>query len=74
MRHSMIFMLAWALLMPFVREGRGAVATTAPAATKPTGFARWEKNIAEYEAADKANPPPKGAERTSLPCVSRCSC
>src|SRR2546423_1801598 len=35
-------------------------ATSAPA-TRPTGFARWEKEIAAYEQQDRANPPPKGA-------------
>lgn len=29
-------------------------------ATAPHNFARWEKEIAAYEAADRANPPPKG--------------
>jgi hypothetical protein len=28
---------------------------------KPHNFARWEKSIAAFEAADRANPPPKGA-------------
>jgi len=42
---------------------RGAAApapapTTAPA-TQPRDFARWEKEIAAMEAADKTNPPPK---------------
>jgi lysophospholipase L1-like esterase len=27
----------------------------------PRNFARWEKDIAAYEAADRASPPPKGA-------------
>jgi hypothetical protein len=30
---------------------------TQPASTSPTGPARWEKEIAAYEAADRANPP-----------------
>ncbi|MEO6436426.1 MAG: GDSL-type esterase/lipase family protein [Tepidisphaeraceae bacterium] len=30
-------------------------------ATRPTGFARWEKEIAAYEAADRASPPAKDA-------------
>jgi lysophospholipase L1-like esterase len=34
--------------------------TTAAATTRPTGPARWEKEIAAYEAADRANPPAKG--------------
>jgi lysophospholipase L1-like esterase len=33
---------------------------TQPASTSPTGPARWEKEIAAYEAADRANPPTKG--------------
>jgi lysophospholipase L1-like esterase len=32
-----------------------------PPKTKPQGFARWEKAIAAFEKADRANPPPKGA-------------
>ena len=27
---------------------------------KPHDFAKWEKEVAAYEAADRANPPPKG--------------
>src|SRR2546423_15475057 len=34
--------------------------TSAPS-TRPTGFARWEKEISAYEQQDRANPPPKGA-------------
>lgn len=30
-------------------------------ATSPRDFAKWEKEIAAYEAADRSNPPPKGA-------------
>ena len=30
------------------------------ATTQPTGFARWEKEIAAFEAKDRENPPPKG--------------
>jgi len=40
-----------------------ATPATAPApsaTTRPTGPARWEKEIAAYEAADRANPPAKG--------------
>src|SRR5258708_1728329 len=29
-------------------------------APAPHDFARWEKEIAAYEAADRENPPPKG--------------
>lgn len=38
-------------------------ATLLPAQTKTDaiGSARWEKEIAAYEAADKSNPPPKNA-------------
>lgn len=39
------------------------VATTHPAPTsapKPHDYARWEKEIAAYEASDKTTPPPKG--------------
>ena len=37
-------------------------AAPAPAASTPApqGFARWEKEIAAYEAADRENPPAKG--------------
>ena len=34
--------------------------STAAATTRPTGPARWEKEIAAYEAADRANAPAKG--------------
>jgi lysophospholipase L1-like esterase len=38
-----------------------ATAQTRPATTRAAhNFARWEKAIAAYEIADKANPPPKG--------------
>jgi lysophospholipase L1-like esterase len=33
---------------------------TQPATTRPAGPARWEKEIAAFEAADRANPPAKG--------------
>jgi lysophospholipase L1-like esterase len=35
-------------------------AQTRPATTRASGLARWEKAIAAYEAADRANPPAKG--------------
>lgn len=35
-------------------------AQTKAAADKPHDFAKWEKEIAAYEEADKSNPPPKG--------------
>src|SRR6185312_15389679 len=39
---------------------RGQEAAGLPAAAPPHNFARWEKEIAAYEAADRVNPPPKG--------------
>src|SRR5262249_13139267 len=36
-----------------------AAAAPAPAAAR-NGFARWEKEIAAFEASDRTNPPPKG--------------
>jgi len=38
----------------------GAAAGAAPPGTRPFS-ARWEKDIAKYEQADKTNPPPEGA-------------
>ncbi len=38
---------------------RGQEAVKRPAAA-PHDFARWEKEIAAYEASDRASPPPKG--------------
>jgi len=35
--------------------------TTTKSQTPPHDFARWEPEIAAYEAADKKNPPPRGA-------------
>ncbi|MGB7157364.1 MAG: GDSL-type esterase/lipase family protein [Tepidisphaeraceae bacterium] len=35
-------------------------ATSPVATTRPTGPARWEKEIAKYEDADRANPPARG--------------
>jgi lysophospholipase L1-like esterase len=35
-------------------------APAAPPAAALTGFDRWEKEIAAYEASDRTNPPPKG--------------
>jgi lysophospholipase L1-like esterase len=40
-------------------EARGQEAPGRPAA--PHNFARWEREITAYEAADRSNPPPKGA-------------
>jgi lysophospholipase L1-like esterase len=61
------FGLAVAIATAFLPVGRaGAQATAeaqpakAPAAAKPHDFARWEKEIAAYEAADRRSPPPKG--------------
>jgi len=31
-----------------------------PATTKPSGFARWEKEISAFESKDQTSPPPKG--------------
>jgi lysophospholipase L1-like esterase len=38
-----------------------AVAPTSTAAAKDTGSLKWEPEIKAFEAADRANPPPKGA-------------
>ena len=46
-------------LLPAASFAQPAPAS-APAA-RPTGFARWEKEISGYEQQDRANPPPKGA-------------
>jgi lysophospholipase L1-like esterase len=40
--------------------GTAATASSADATTQPRNFARWEKEIAAMEAADKTSPPPKG--------------
>jgi lysophospholipase L1-like esterase len=64
-------MLAMALLPAGLARGQ-ATAEAAPtraqavapaqaqAAPRPHDFARWEKDIAAYEAADRESPPPKG--------------
>src|SRR5688572_10291186 len=45
----------------FVVTASAAIAQTPPATTQAaTGPARWEKAIATYEAADRANPPARG--------------
>ncbi len=49
---------AWTQTRP-ARQKRPAVASK-PAGKDGHDFARWEKEIAAYEAADRANPPPKG--------------
>jgi lysophospholipase L1-like esterase len=41
--------------------GRPAGGASGHPAAPRHNFARWEKEIAAYEAADRANPPPKGA-------------
>lgn len=40
---------------------RGGQEAAGRPAAAPHDFARWEKEIAAYEASDRANPPPKGA-------------
>ena len=44
----MVSVLGWALVCPLL-------------AAEKAGPERWEKTIAAFEAADKANPPPQGA-------------
>jgi lysophospholipase L1-like esterase len=58
-------LLALTLCLPFFSSRSSNAQTlpatsTAAATTRPTGPARWEKEIAAYEAADRANPPAKG--------------
>ena len=57
-------LLALTLCLPFFTRSSSAqtspATSTAAATTRPTGPARWEKQIAAYEAADRANPPAKG--------------
>jgi lysophospholipase L1-like esterase len=62
-----LFVTAIALLLSSSitwSQTRPVSTTTAAAAaptTRPSGPARWEKEIAAYEELDRANPPPKGA-------------
>jgi lysophospholipase L1-like esterase len=57
----MILLAAAAIILTCVPVlAAEAPATSAPA-TRPTSPARWEKEIAAYEAKDHQSPPPKGA-------------
>jgi lysophospholipase L1-like esterase len=54
----------WALSFCLLAAAPAAYAQAAPAVqAKPAAhdFARWEKDIAAFEAADRATPPPKNA-------------
>ncbi len=61
--------LAIGMLLIFGTDGRcsGAVPASAQGGRSngpgaiPHNFSQWEKEIAAYEAADRTNPPPKGA-------------
>src|SRR3954451_16315089 len=53
---QLMFVCAVALAPVVVVFGQA----TAPA-TRPMGPARWEKEIAAFEAKDRQNPPPRGA-------------
>src|SRR5829696_4375677 len=65
------FLVAIALCLAFaaisckstvIQQGQSTRGQRAGAAQPmPHDFARWEKEIAAYEAADQANPPPKRA-------------
>src|SRR5688572_3579536 len=65
---SIVLLLAAALIttdstyaQPAAAPATAPATSPAPSATtRPTGPARWEKEIAAYEAADRANPPAKG--------------
>ena len=60
----LILVLVFALLpasTPVCMRLAAGQPSTRPATTLPAGPARWEKEIAAFEAADRANPPPKGA-------------
>lgn len=68
MRKSMCMALAMLVCHLTSVPGFGAAPNTAPAASKPASRpagqvnpARYEKQIAEFEQADRADPPPKGA-------------
>jgi lysophospholipase L1-like esterase len=52
-------MLGFVLLSVACFAGQEAQKSSPQA--KPHNFARWEKDIAKFEAADRASPPPKGA-------------
>lgn len=51
-RRTFIWLLTIAILTP---------SHTVWCADTPHDFAKWEKEIAAYEASDRTNPPPKGA-------------
>ncbi len=57
---ALVCALVWAAVCAAVSPAIvRAQATSAPASTRPTGFARWEKEISAFEAQDKTSPPPK---------------
>jgi lysophospholipase L1-like esterase len=53
--------LTVALVLLVLVAGQARAQSEAPAAAKPHDFARWEKDIAAFEAADRNSPPPKNA-------------
>ncbi len=48
-------------LLPLVAAAQTAAPAWPKAKPAANNFAKWEKDIAKFEAADQANPPPKGA-------------
>jgi hypothetical protein len=54
LRLSALSLLAWPLLA-------GEPVKWPPSKPPKHDFARWEKTIAAFEQADRANPPPQGA-------------
>jgi lysophospholipase L1-like esterase len=64
LRRLLLSLVALALL-PLALVAQTAAPTPAPVwpKAKPASndFAKWEKDTAKFEAADQANPPPKGA-------------
>jgi arylformamidase len=48
-------------LFEFVENAVGQEVKKGQRTAKPHNFARWEKSIAAFEAADRVSPPPKGA-------------
>lgn len=59
-RHLLPHLLAFALL-PLALVAQTAAPTWPKAKPATHDFAKWEKDIAKFEAADKAHPPPQGA-------------
>jgi lysophospholipase L1-like esterase len=58
---SMRYVAILIIALGFVSSAPAQTTQPAPAAsTRPTGFARWEKEIAAFEAKDRESPPPKG--------------